>query len=320
VIKFQVEGLKNFGKEGFDKHAKAWNPSDMDVDMTGKVVMITGSNSGLGFEAARELAKKKATVVMVCRSKDKGEKARSEIVTATGNENVKVLVADMCRPGDIKKLAEDYLKSGDRLDVLINNAGAIVDKREMTPENIEKTFATNTLSSFLLTEYLLPALEKSKPSRVVMVSSGGQYSVKMDVKDFQMEHKSYDGTLAYAYTKRHQRYITELWGKKYADKGIYFGSMHPGWARTPGTQNSLPKWFDKLNLRNALEGADTMIWLAVKKENPTEPNGTFFFDRKKTKTDMTSGTESDQKDLDTLWDYVNKWKEPLNVDTNPKSE
>jgi len=147
--------------------------------LTGRVIIITGANSGyvnifffhiffffiysiyshhlislsnrLGYAATVELAKRKATIWMLCRNKDKAEKAKDEIVQKTGNSNIFIHLIDVSRPAQIKAFAADFIKGGSRLDCLINNAGLLLEKREVTEEKIEMTFATNTLAGFLLT-------------------------------------------------------------------------------------------------------------------------------------------------------------------------
>ncbi len=139
--------------------------------MQGKICLITGSTSGMGKVTARELAKSGATVVLVGRSREKGEATQAEIRRETGNENVDLLIADLSSLQDVHRLAEDFGQRYQHLDVLVNNAGAIYPSRRVTSEGLEMTFVVNYLAPFLLTELLIPTLKASSPARIVNVSS-----------------------------------------------------------------------------------------------------------------------------------------------------
>jgi len=251
----------------------------MNGDVSKKTILITGANAGLGYETALALAKRKATILMICRNKERGEQAHKEIIEKSGNKNVELFILDCSRPYEVKKFTDDWLKSGRAINVLINNVGVLTDERSQTPEKLDFCFATNTMSTFLMTEWLLPALQKEKPARVITICSGGMYTVKMENTNWQGTEGKWDGLRAYSITKRHQLYCGELWAEKATKStGINFLSCHPGWARTPGTKTSLPKWFDSMSLRTAEEGADTIVWLAVaEKLDDPKYSGKFFF-------------------------------------------
>ena len=120
-------------------------------EMKGKVCIITGSNSGIGKETATSLAKMGAHVVIVVRNQERGEKARLEIVKQTGNNSIDLMICDLSSMDSIRRFAEEFKREYDRLDVLVNNAGAMFNKREVTPEGFERTLAVNYLGPFLLT-------------------------------------------------------------------------------------------------------------------------------------------------------------------------
>lgn len=305
---------------GFVEAAKKFDKADLAVDLSGKVYLITGANSGLGFSMAKTLAKKKATIVMLCRSKERGEKARQEIMEETGSESVELQLLDVSRPRQIRDFADSYLKTGRRIDALINNAGALFDERKETEEGYEQTFAVHTLGPYLLTEYLMPALEATNPpGRVVTMTSGGLYTVRMDAKHFQTDMEKFegeglrgDGAAVYAQCKRHQLYLTEIWAKRHKDTGVHFHVTHPGWARTEGTKGSLPKWFDGLELRSPEEGADTAIWLAAAQNgHPMTSSGKFWFDRDLAPGDfggIFANTASSDADIQKLEAYMIRCK------------
>jgi NAD(P)-dependent dehydrogenase (short-subunit alcohol dehydrogenase family) len=165
--------------------------------MKGKICIITGSNSGIGKETAIGLAEMGATIVMVVRDQGRGEKARTEIVNQTGNSSVDLMICDLSSMSSIRHFAEEFKKKYDRLDVLINNAGATFSKREVTSEGFERNFAVNYLGPFLLTHELLSLLKSSAPSRIINVSSGLAKNGKVDLDDLQSE-KNYAGTKFYS--------------------------------------------------------------------------------------------------------------------------
>ena len=159
-----------------------------EVNMKGKVCVVTGSNSGIGKETAKALARMGATVVMAVRSRERGESARTEIVEASGNEAVDVMVCDVSSKESIGHFVGEFESRYDRLDVLINNAGAVFGRRENSVDGFESTLAVNYLGPFRLTLELLPMLRRGAPSRVVNVSSGMHKTGKMDLNDLQGNH------------------------------------------------------------------------------------------------------------------------------------
>ncbi|KAM8855097.1 dehydrogenase/reductase SDR family member 12 isoform 2-T3 [Spinachia spinachia] len=170
--------------------------------------------------------------------------------------------------------------------VLINNAGCMVNQRELTEDGLEKNFATNTLGTYILTTALIPALKKVEDPRVVTVSSGGMLTQKLNVDDLQFEKGPFDGTAAYAQNKRQQVILTERWATRHPQ--IHFSSMHPGWADTPAVQTSMPSFHAKMQakLRTEAMGADTVVWLAVSAAAAKQPSGLFFQDRRAVATHL----------------------------------
>ena len=142
----------------------------MDVSskpMTGKICMVTGATSGLGKATAQGLAQMDAHVVMVCRNQARGEKVQDEIKQRNGNANIDLLLADLSSQQSIRQLARDFTQRYDRLHVLINNAGSVFLRRQLSIDGIEMTFALNHLASFLLTNLLLDVLKASAPARKI---------------------------------------------------------------------------------------------------------------------------------------------------------
>src|SRR5690242_4147369 len=139
--------------------------------MHGKVCIVTGANTGIGYEIARGLLERGATVILGCRDLEKGEKARASLVESTGNSNAKLMMLDLSNVARTKNFVTKFEKEFPRLDVLVNNAGVWPKTRRKTVDGFELTFAVNHLGHFYLTQLLRPMLEKSAPSRVVVLTS-----------------------------------------------------------------------------------------------------------------------------------------------------
>ncbi|XP_067372897.1 dehydrogenase/reductase SDR family member 12 isoform X2 [Channa argus] len=197
--------------------------------------------------------------------------------------------------------------------VLINNAGCMVNQRELTEEGLEKNFATNTLGTYILTTALMPALKKVEDPRVITVSSGGMLTQKLNVDDLQFEKGTFDGTMAYAQNKRQQVILTERWASQHEE--IHFSCMHPGWADTPAVKTSMPSFHAKMQsrLRTEAMGADTTVWLAVSSAAIKQPSGLFFQDRKPVPTHLPlaysrSTPQEEEKLLAALEEFALKFK------------
>ncbi|XP_073469345.1 dehydrogenase/reductase SDR family member 12 [Aquarana catesbeiana] len=312
-----MKGLREYTKSGYESAAKYFVAEDLQVDVKEKSYMITGANSGIGKAAALAIAKRGGTVHLVCRNKDRAEEAQTEIITNSGNERVFVHLLDMSDPKKIWEFAEKF-KTQNRLNVLINNAGCMVNKRELTEDGIEKNFATNVLGTYILTRALLPVLENEEGARVVTVSSGGMLVQKLDVSNLQFEKGTFDGTMVYAQNKRQQVILTEQWAKAYPK--IHFSVMHPGWADTPAVRLSMPDFYEKMKtrLRTEEQGADTVVWLTISPAAVKHPSGLFFQDRKPVSTHLPlawtqSSTDDEEKFLQILQDMALKFAPSSNL-------
>jgi NAD(P)-dependent dehydrogenase (short-subunit alcohol dehydrogenase family) len=212
-------------------------------------------------------------------------------------------LADLSSLASVRDFVSRFLDQERRLDVLVNNAGALLSERETSVDGFELGFATNVLGPFLLTGLLIPRLKASAPSRIINVTSGGMYTQKLDAADLQFERKPFNGVIAYAQAKRAQVILTELWAEKLANSGITINAMHPGWADTSGVQTSLPTFrrFARRSLRTPQQGADTIIWLAVAPA-VAGASGRFWFDRQERTTHLLSRTQSSTRDRQRLWD------------------
>uniref|UniRef100_A0A3Q1G7E7 Dehydrogenase/reductase (SDR family) member 12 n=1 Tax=Acanthochromis polyacanthus TaxID=80966 RepID=A0A3Q1G7E7_9TELE len=307
-----VKGLQEYTKSGYEAAAKHFSAADLEVNLSGRSFMVTGANSGIGKTTAQEIANRGGTVHMVCRNKDRAEAARNEIVELSKNQNVHVHIVDMSSARQVWEFAQSFSQNN-TIHVLINNAGCMVNQRELTDEGLEKNFATNTLGTYILTTALIPALKKAEGPRVVTVSSGGMLTQKLNVDDLQSEKGTFDGTMAYAQNKRQQVILTERWAAQH--KEIHFSSMHPGWADTPAVQSSMPSFHAKMQgkLRTQAMGADTVLWLAVSPAAAKQPSGLFFQDRKAVATHLPlassrSSPQEEEKLLAVLEEFAQKFK------------
>lgn len=303
----------SFDRTGFLRHAVGFDASDLERDLSGRRAIVTGANSGLGFETSLALADLGAEVILACRNEERGLVARDEIRRRTGNPKVWLETLDVASLAEARTFAA---RAGEpRVDILVHNAGVLPDARAETGEGLETTFATHVAGPHLLTRLLLPSLARSDDPRVVWVSSGGMYTRKLDLRDPQWTTRRYDGTLAYAETKRMQVVLAERWAREVGDgtgsasAGSHVPcmvfSMHPGWADTPAVRSSLPH-FHRLAeaiLRTPAEGADTVVWLAVAPREKLESGG-FYFDRKRRSMHLLPWTWESEGEREALWRLV----------------
>jgi NAD(P)-dependent dehydrogenase (short-subunit alcohol dehydrogenase family) len=242
--------------------------------MQGKICMVTGANSGIGKATALGLAKMGATVVMVCRNRTRGEEAQREIKRQSGNEAVDLLLADLSSQEAIRRLAEEFQQHYSQLHVLVNNAGGIFAKRQVSVDGIEMTFALNHLSSFLLTNLLLDTLKASAPACIINVSSQAQTrSIHLD--DLQSERK-YRMLQAYGQAKLAMILFTYALARRLAGTGVTVNCLHPGVVATNFMNQAIPP-FARIFARPLMsilkrfqitseEGAQTSLYLATSPE------------------------------------------------------
>ena len=292
----------SYSSIGYAIRSRRW-PEDLDaLDLRGRVVVVTGANSGIGLAASRRLASMGAQVVMVCRDPQRGEAARRSVAERAKGEPPLLELADLSSLDAVRDLASRIAGRFERLDVLVNNAGILLPRRSESVDGIEMTFATNVLAGFLLVHELLPLLRGTESSRIVHVTSGGMYTQKIDVEDPFFESKPFNGVVAYAQTKRAQVILSEMWADRLNADGITSNCMHPGWADTPGVRDSLPRFYGLMRpiLRTPDQGAYTLVWLAASDEAATY-TGRLFFDRTPRRTHVMSRTKESPSDRDRLW-------------------
>jgi len=271
--------IGSFDRLGFTRHARRFAPADLAVDLTGRVCLVTGGNAGLGRATALELARRHATVRLLCRDAGRGEAARDELRREAGTGQIEADVVDVSELASVRSLVDRLALPV--VDVLVHNAGVLPATRELTGDGLERCFATHVVGPHLLTRLLEPALRAAGDARVVFVSSGGMYTQRLALDDLDWSRRDYDGVVAYAQTKRMQVVLADRWARELAGTGTSVYAMHPGWADTRSVAVSLPRFHRLMRplLRTPAQGADTIVWLASRR--PAPPSGGFWFDRAK---------------------------------------
>ena len=301
-----LPGMLMFSAFGHDLSRRFW--VEPGGTLCGKKVVLTGGTSGIGKAAALMLAEKKACLTIIARNPEKAEQVQQELIEKTGNPHIDFLTADLSLMKDIDAVATALKASKSAIDVLINNAGALFNDRQQTPEGLEQTFATDLLGVFHLTMSLKEALARSGSSRVINVSSGGMYTQKIEVNDLQNRQEPYNGARAYARAKRGIVILTRIWAEQFRRYGIRVHAMHPGWVDTPGIKRALPVFHQRMNrlLRTPQQGADTVVWLAASKR-AGEHTGLFWLDRRPHETVLFPGTGESGQERQQLWDRLNQF-------------
>jgi dehydrogenase/reductase SDR family protein 12 len=273
--------------------------------LIGGTVLVTGPTSGLGRVTTERLAGLGARVILVGRDRAKLEALRDELVDRHGEDRFPVVVADMASLASVGGAVETVLATETRLDVLIDNAGAIYPERLVGPDGIEATFALLVVGPFALEAGLRPLQERTPGARVIAVTSGGMYTQSVDLDDLQSTRSAFSGPRFYARAKRVQTALMREWARRSVEAGISYAAMHPGWADTPGLAATLPGFSRVMGplLRTPTEGADTIIWLATAPA-PMTRSGRLHLDRRPRPFDRAPGTRLTDVDRRELWDRV----------------
>lgn len=255
--------IPSFSRVGFSlrRHLERWGePPRMD----GRMVVVTGATSGIGLAAARGLAALGADLHLVGRDPGRGAEAVA-MVDAAGPGRVRLHLVDLSDLGSVADLGAQLAQRCGRLEALVHNAGSLSPTYATTDAGVERTVATQVLGPYVLTAALAPLLGHSAAARIVTVSSGGMYTQRFDLSALEMGPTDYDGTIAYARSKRAQLVLARAWADHLAPAGVASYSMHPGWVDTPGLAAGLPKFRTVWRplLRTPAEGADTVVWLVA---------------------------------------------------------
>lgn len=282
--------------------------------MEKKIVLITGATDGIGKETAKALAKKGYHVIVHGRNERKAKEVVKEIKSATNNQDVDILICDLLSFKDIKRMADDFYRTYNHLDVLIHNAGAVFsNERVLTEDGEERTFQLNVFSPFLLTHLLLPALQKSQSARVVLESSASHAAArKPDFTDMKST-KTYGAQGNYSLSKLYaiwmgQRFAAFL--KANAIHHVTFNVTHPGAVATSFGQNENKGFIVNAIYKIALpfvskpeDGAKSEIYLASSPE-VEGVSGKYY--SHKCKEDQPNPRHYSQENEKAIWDYCEK--------------
>jgi dehydrogenase/reductase SDR family member 12 len=285
-----------------------------DPDGAGRQVLVTGGNSGLGLATARQLLRCGARVIVTTRDEAKGRAAREELVVTAARDGTSTARADVAERLETAALDLDHLDSVRALaartdlladlDAVVHNAGAMFPTRTVTADGLERTYQVHVVAPFLLTMLLVPHLAARPDPRAVWVASGGMYTERLVVRRIDSPG-GYRPSVAYARAKRGQvELVRELQRRLGAGTGIAFHAMHPGWARTPGLESSLPGFTRVVGplLRSPEEGADTVVHLALAPRVGTAmAGGAFWHDRRPRSTDRLARTVTTDDERGALW-------------------
>ena len=270
--------------------------------MKDKICLITGATDGIGKETARCLGKQNAQLILVGRNPEKGEKVQKKLIAITGNDQIDIMTADLSNMNAIQKLSAEIHKKYNKLNVLINNAGAFFSKREITDDGFEKTFALNHLGYFLLTKLLLDLIKKGKNPRIINGASGAHIGATLDFDNLQGKN-DYSGWAAYKRSKLMNIMFTYKLAELLKDTPITVNTLHPGFVRTRFGDNNTGIVGIGLNLVKKIgaisikKGAETSVFLAT---SPTVKgvSGKYFV---KCKPEKSSSSSYNKSDIDRLW-------------------
>jgi NAD(P)-dependent dehydrogenase (short-subunit alcohol dehydrogenase family) len=286
------------------RRLQGWTDPPQDA-LAGRTAVITGPTSGLGRSTAETLARLGARVVLVGRDRDRLSATSAAFRDLVGADRFPIVVADLGSVVEARAAARQITEAEPRVDILIDNAGAIFPERRVGPDGLEATFALMVVSPFALVAGLLDRLRASH-GRVIAVTSGGQYTQRLDLDDLGFERSPWSGPRAYARAKRAGVTLMREWNRRLG-ADVTFVAMHPGWADTPGLEASLPGFRRVMGplLRTPEEGIDTTVWLAANPEaTPATVGGRLLLDRRARPFDRVPATRVSARERRELWDRV----------------
>jgi NAD(P)-dependent dehydrogenase (short-subunit alcohol dehydrogenase family) len=272
------------------------------MDMNNKLCVITGANSGIGFETAKELAKQGAFIVMVCRNEDKAEAAKKQITKETTASGVDIVLCDFASQDEIRKAAYEITNRYEQIDVLINNHGFVAGEYNETVEGLEATFGVNHIGYFLFTNLLLDHVKKAPEARIINVASAAHRNGEFDPENLQLKD-NYSTWKAYANSKLFNILFTVELANRLKGTGVTANCLHPGVIGSNFGSNAgwLIRVFWKIAgpfMKSNREGAETTIYLATSDE-VKDVNGAYFKD---SKVATPSKAATDKENAERLWE------------------
>ncbi|XP_020293249.1 retinol dehydrogenase 13-like [Pseudomyrmex gracilis] len=273
-----------FGAAYLTKDYMGGNKYKGKEDLTGKTVIVTGANTGIGKETALVLASRGAKVILACRDSKKCEETRRNIVLGTRNKYVYCRKCDLASQESIRGFVERFKKEHDKLDILINNAGVMRCPKSYTKDGIEMHLGVNHMGHFLLTNLLLDILKDSAPARIVNLSSTAHRRGKINTEDLNL-NKDYDPGSAYAQSKLANILFTRELANRLRGTGVTVNAVHPGivdteitrhmWVFNNGFIRILLTPFIWPFIRAPAQGAQTVLYAALD-PNLTDVTGCYF--------------------------------------------
>lgn len=257
-------------------------PPRLALDLGGKVAVVTGATSGIGREAAWELARMGARVTLVGRTRDKAKAVLEELVTRGANrDRLEYAAADLARTGAVRGLADELAARHPRIDILLNNAGCYPAGRAITPDGFEESWATNTLAYEILTTRLHPNVAAAR-GRIVYVGSTQAGDLEED--DLDWSRRGWNGVVAYRQTKQANRMLAWAWARRLEGSGATINVAHPGGVNTniPARHGGLYGALAKVvfaTQRTPAHGADVLVWLCASPDVAGKSGG-FYKDRR----------------------------------------
>jgi NAD(P)-dependent dehydrogenase (short-subunit alcohol dehydrogenase family) len=279
------------------------------MSMQGKICVVTGASNGIGKETARALARQGVHVVMVCRSRERGEAVQREILAEVPGAGVDLMIGDLSSQAAVKQVAAEILARYPAIHVLINNAGVNTDYHQRSVDGVELILATNHLGPFLLTHLLADALAAAAPSRVINVSSMMQRGARIDWDDLEFERRAFSLAKPYAQSKLMNIMFTYELARRWKDRGVTVNAVHPGVIKTglsSDIRNPVVRVLFNIAKRffnSPEEGAEGSVYLATSPEIEGKTGG-YYEARKLVKSNPIS---YDQEALERLWRTSEKY-------------
>jgi NAD(P)-dependent dehydrogenase (short-subunit alcohol dehydrogenase family) len=269
--------------------------------MDGKVVVLTGGTSGIGQVAAAELARQGARIILIARDRDRAAEALAHIGAAGPGLAHRVVYADLASMAETRRAAAEIAVAEPRIDVLINNAGALFNRRQTSPDGLEMTFAVNHMAYFVLTEGLKDSLRRSAPARIVNTASGAHRGAVLDFDDLQSQ-RAYSGFQVYGRSKLCNILFNRELARRLQGSGVTSNCLHPGFVATRFGTNSggflqalMP--LAQLGAISPAKGAETIVYLAASPDIATV-SGLYFY---KCRPDTPSRAAQDDAAATRLW-------------------
>ncbi len=279
-------------------------PADVPTGaLEGRHVLVTGASSGLGIATVGGVADLGATVHMLVRDEAKGAKVADSIRATRPGAQLRLWRCDVGDLDDVRRFAAEFAAEVDDLHAVVHNAGMMPPARTESPQGFELSMAVHLLGPVVMTDALRGPLTGG---RVVFVSSGGMYGQPLRADDPGYLTGDYAPATSYARSKRWQVEMAPLLGARWGADGITVATMHPGWADTPGVQESLPRFraITRPVLRNDAQGADTSVWLAA--VEPAPATGKFWHDRVERPTSLLPSTRPSDETRAKAWAWLSE--------------